>query len=264
MVRSAFSLAPALLLGAVLMAQQPTFEVASVKRAVSGRMSAYPFPTVLPGGRFTATQSTVEAVLMFAYDVKPYQIISEADWVREQRFETNAKARGEAPAVDDVRLMVRSLLEDRFGLLAHFEQRTADGLALVRARPDGSLGPKLIEIDDCDSKVVNELRRKSPEKYPPPGDGWSACSAPGLDTLALALTYFEGVPVIDATGLKGSYYYSLVSRISLAGAFYRVPVREDLPSLPVALDEQLGLKLEPRRVTYAALVVDSVQEPTEN
>ena len=95
----------------------------------------------------------------------------------------------------------------------------------------------------------------------------SGCSSMGLDSLADLLTLGQDVPVIDETGLDGNFYYSFRSQFSPDFRRFGVPRNEpnpNLPTLSTALNEQLGLKLESRRGPVDMLVVDSVQQPTEN
>jgi uncharacterized protein (TIGR03435 family) len=136
-------------------------------------------------------------------------------------------------------------------------------LALVPVRPEAPLGPALIRIDACSPAIIEDLRQRFPDRYPTPGSGLSSgCSSRGLDNLATLLS-IGNTPVIDATGLTGSFYFTIRSQISAA-----VPGRANndpnLPALSTALNEQLGLKLESRRAPVDVLVIDSVQAPTEN
>ena len=250
-------------------AQKPAFEVASVKpqRELPAPFSPDLMPRVKPGGVFSPTYATVEDLLAFAYDLKPYRISGGPDWIRHDRFAINARAGGDVSA-DGMKLMVQSLLEDRFNLRTHVERRDMRFGALVLARPDGRPGPSLLPIDECSPAVVNELRRKFPEKYPGPVSGGVAgSSSPGVTQLADMLTIGLGTPVVDATGLTGCFYYSFRSQFSLARALLgaRGP-REDpsLPALSTALEDELGLKLESRRGPMDVLVIDSVQQPTED
>jgi uncharacterized protein (TIGR03435 family) len=270
----------AALLGASIAAQQPKpqFEVASVKpqgESISGgslgnavSSAANAMPRARPGGLFNPTHASVEHLVMFAYDLRPYRIVGGPDWMRRDLFQINARAESDAPA-GQIRLMVQSLLEDRFKLVTHVEPREMRFQALVRARPDGPLGPSLFTIDECTTAIVNELRRKFPDKYPTPivSGMTSGCSRTGVSDLADLLTFRLGTPVIDATGLKGSFYYTIRSQFpealpTLLGA--AVNIDPSLPALSTALDEQLGLKLESRRGPVDVLVIDSVQQPTEN
>jgi uncharacterized protein (TIGR03435 family) len=250
---------------AILAAQQPAprFEVASIKRTDSQMPSGAPIPRAQPGGRFRADIATVVALVWFAYGWRNDFVVGGPDWVRKDRFEISAKAENDAPAAE-VKLMVQSLLKDRFKLVTHIEQREMRFQAIIRARPNGPLGPDLVSIDECSATAVNKLRREFPEKYPTPGGGMvGGCSSMGLGDLATLLS-IGGTPVIDATGLTGSFYYTIRSQLSLAAAFTgrTANVDPNLPALSTALDEQLGLKLESRRGPLDVLVIDSVQEPT--
>ena len=157
--------------------------------------------------------------------------------------------------------MAQSLLEDRFMLKSHIEQREMSHLALVHAHREGTLGPGLIPIDGCSGPIVNELRRKDPEKYPSPfGGGLRSGCVPSMRAFAAILLDELQTLVVDATGLKGNYYYALryQQRERRAGD------ELDLPALSTALREQLGLKLEARRAAIDMLVIESVQQPSEN
>jgi uncharacterized protein (TIGR03435 family) len=254
-----------------LPAQQPRpgFEVASVRAQTAAWFvnPARAIPRVRPGGVFSGTHVTVAGLIMFAYDVTDFQISGGPSWIRQHYFDINAKSESPDAGVDEIRLMVQSLLEERFRLIVHVEQREMRSQVLVRARPDRPFGPNLLPIDDCSPARVNELRRKFPEKYPTPtGAGIvSACSSRGVMTLADMLTMGLEMPVIDATGLKGSFYYVLYSQFSpipsLLGSNSNDP---SLPALPTALEEQLGLRLEFRRSPFDVLVISSVEQPTEN
>jgi uncharacterized protein (TIGR03435 family) len=190
-------------------------------------------------------------------------IVGGPDWTRQDRFEVNAKASTDAPA-DQITLMVRSLLRDRFRLVTHMEPREMQVLALVRARPDGPLGPNLIRIDECTAAAMRELRQKFPEKYPAVGGGaMSVCSSKGLGDLAVLLTIGQSTPVIDATGLTDNFYFTIRSQYSAAGALRGLTNNDpNLPALSTALQEQLGLTLESRRAKVEVLVIDSVERPT--
>jgi uncharacterized protein (TIGR03435 family) len=242
----------------------PTFEVASVKPAESSRLPGIPIPRAYPGGRLTADFATVTSLLWFAYGVRHDFIVGGPDWVRQDPFQVSAKAENDAPAAE-TKLMTQSLLRDRFKLVAHKELREMPVHALVRARPDGPLGPSLVRMDECSPAIVNELRRKMPAKYPTPGGGMmSGCSSAGLDDLAVLLS-LDGTPVIDATGLTESFYYTLRSQFRLPPA--ALPGRlhatdANLPALSTALEEQLGLRLQSRRAPVEVLVIDSVERPT--
>ena len=246
-------------------ATKPAFEVASVRPQMEPYSSASmrtAGPRVHPGGVFNSSHVTVESLLAFAHDLMPYAIIGGPDWMRQEMFQIDARA-GRDASRDEVKLMVGSLLEDRFKLIARREQREMGVEALVLAHPDGRLGPSLRRVDDCVA-ARREMATQSPT-LTVEASSMSACSA-GLSGLArtLSLDLYLGKPVIDATGLKGSFYYTVYSRNVMLEPSAAAANDPKYPSLTVALNEQLGVKLESRRVPFEVLVIDSVQRPTEN
>lgn len=247
---------------------KPTFEVVSVRPTTGTiRLSevADAMPRVRPGGVFNPTHTTVEALLMFAHDLREYRIVGGPDWIRRDFFSVDARAGNDAPA-EQVKLMVQSLLEERFKLATHKELREMRFQALVRARPNGLLGPRLIRMDECSAAITNELRRKFPEKYPTPGGGISGgCFAPFGTRFADYLSVRLGTPVIDATGIQDGFYVTLSAQLPVGARLGVVENTDpDLPALSTALEEQLGLRLESRRGPLEVLVIDSVQQPTPN
>lgn len=112
------------------------FEVASVKPNTSGP-GAFAIH-VQPGGRFTATNVTVRALIQSAYGLQAVQITGGAGWLNTDRFDIVAK--GDGGDQDRVPLMLRSLLADRFKLIVRTETREAPIYALAVAKSDGTLG----------------------------------------------------------------------------------------------------------------------------
>lgn len=242
---------------------RPAFEVVSVKPQRDARSIAQPFPQIQPGGGFTAARTTVQTLVQFAYDLQPYEIAGGPGWIRQSQFEVNAKAGREATA-EQIKLMVHSLLADRFQLVSRVEPRDMRYQALVAVRPGGPSGPGLVSIPDCSPQVVSDLQRTFPDRYPIGGAGTTVvCASGGLAALAAVLSTTEG-PVIDTTGLKGNVYIALRSQWSLAGAMRRrqLDPDPDLPALSTALEEQLGVKLESRRGPINVLVIGTVELPT--
>jgi uncharacterized protein (TIGR03435 family) len=266
--------------GATVIAAQdakPKFEVTSVKPDRQGGTitlqevgAGATLLGVQAGGRFIGNRVTVAQLLAFAYGLKgEYQVAGLPEWVRTDRFVIEARAKLDATA-DEIKMMVRSLLEDRFKLVAHMEPREMRYQTLVLAKANKGLGPGLFPMDVvCTPAMVNELRRKLPEKYVSPlGNGMmSSCSTAGVGRLADLLTSRLGTPVIDGTGLEGPFYFALRAQLprpvsSNLGAPKVDP--SDLPALSTALEEQLGLKMESRKGPIDVLVIDSVSRPTEN
>jgi uncharacterized protein (TIGR03435 family) len=246
-------------------AQKPTFEVASIKpqnEALTFANLTTAGPRVRPGGVFNSTHTSVASLIGFAYEQKGFQIVGGPDWIRKDLFTINAKAAADAP-VEQVRLMVQSLLEDRFKLVTHTEQREMRVLALVLARADGNLGPYIRRFgEDCNAESADEAKKQFPPRaVSEPGAMMTGrCGTPS--TIADLLTIDFGTPVLDKTGLSGKFVYDMRYEpderrvagqpMSLSGAF------------TAALADQLGFKLQADRGPIDVLVIDSVQQPTEN
>jgi len=235
----------------------PTFEVASVKRAAPPQPVNRVVQQVSPPGTFNRT-TTVAVLIQLGYDLQDYQVIGGPSWLREDRFEVAARAGREAP-FDEVRLMLRSLLAARFTLVTHPDQREMSAYALVLSRADKRFGPGLKKNPDGD-----ECKRlvEQPRNVPPGAVRAAGCES--MANFAAGASRQMRAPVIDATGLVGlyetSYYYD-----AAGGAFGRGIEPKgtvDLPQYSTALQEQLGLRLEARRMPIPVLVIDSVQPPT--
>lgn len=243
---------------------RPAFEVASIKR-LSGAprgITTIPFGSgPRPGGILDLRNTTVARLIMYAYDVANYQVDGGPEWARVDRFDVSGRAGSEVP-VATLRLMVQSLLADRFGLRVHEIQRDMPVYAMVLVRAD-QLGPNLKKNeDDCKTKVEMPNVPDSPSAIRSSGCG-------PLSSMLASASAQMNAPVIDKTGLTGnyqvSYYYDGQGTFFGEPGGATIPTRD--PSLPLyqdALREQLGLKLEPSRGLVRVIVIDSVQPPTEN
>jgi uncharacterized protein (TIGR03435 family) len=245
----------------------PSFEATSIKEA--REPGSVPFGP----GRFTRPYATLAQLLVYAHGVAEFQIVGGPDWVRAQRFEVQATAQG-VPSDGQMQLMVRRLLAERFKLETHIETRTMPRYALVMAREDRRLGPKLRpSAVDC-SAVLKDLRAARP----------AGCNAPREPRFAGgSMTFmFQGQPiavlanrlqpivrrfVVDKTGLQGPYDIELETELpplqpGVAEEKFGKP-GEGL-ALSTVLPEQLGLKLESERGPVELLVIDRVERPTPN
>jgi uncharacterized protein (TIGR03435 family) len=266
----------------------PTFEVASIKRNTSGTGNIT--MQMAPGGRLNFVNMPVRALIVRAYQLQPFQVIGGPAWLANDRFDIIAKAEGDATP-PQTNLMLRTLLADRFKLVVHTETRELPVYHLVKARPDGNLGPALKPAAvDC----AAGRGRGGP---PPPGAPGGAGPVPGpagaaagcmmmigpgritvggqpLTAFVNSLATQVGRPVFDKTGLTGSFDFTL-SYMAEAGRGGPVgppppgapplpPPDPDAPSLFTALQEQLGLKLEAERGPVEVIVIDSVEQPTED
>lgn len=249
----------------------PTFEVTSIRRNMTPNQQGGGMAAPQPGGRFVAIGATLRRLVAYAYD--DVQVFGGPGWVDTDRFDVNARAAGDRPPAEIVR-MVRSLLEDRFKLVVHTETREMPIYTLTLARADRKPGPKLRETD---TKCAQESRNFIPiaaSGFPPPcGDfrlGARALIARAMTMPALAklLRARVGRPVTDQTGLVAPYDFEIdwSSDLGLnkappdsAGAAELTP--EGL-SLFTAMQEQLGLRLTAARGAVDVLVIDRAEAPT--
>jgi len=264
------------------------FEVASVKANKSGQ----PFVQIgmAPGGRFTATNVPPRQLILMAYQLQPFQIEGAPDWITTERFDVVAKGSGplapQAPGVPGpLQTMIKSLLADRFKLVAHLEKKEMPIYALTVAR-SGRLGPQL-KASTIDCATVNAGRRGGPPPPdgppnfigPPPQCGMmvrpGGVKAGGVPINQILQLLSQNVQriVVDRTGLAGNYDIDLTwtpEQIPQGrgdappGAPALPPIDPNGPSLFTALQEQLGLKLESTRGLVDVFVIDKVERPTED
>ena len=184
-------------------------------------------------------------------------------WATTDTFEIRAVAAG-TPTQDQMRLMLQSLLADRFSLKIHFETTQAPVLALVLDKP-GKTGPRLrphSEGPPCDAHTV--------DVFPPVCDQLLASGRPDHAVLVGARDMTMGQistfvsslgrldrPVVDQTGLSGNFDFTL--------EFTKIPQPDiEGTTLQEALQDQLGLKLKTATMPLNTLVVDHVERPSEN
>jgi uncharacterized protein (TIGR03435 family) len=264
----------------------PTFEVASVKINRSGENNMR--IGLQPGGRFTTTNVPLRALIRFAYQLQDFQMVGGPDWLTADRFDIVAKAEGDAPpsapgTVGPIQLMLRDLLEDRFKVAVHHETRDLPIYALVLARTDKKLGPKLsASTVDCQAMMSAAMARGGPPAAPPQVNGRPVCGMQvglgrmvgggfPLSQLASSLSQMVQRVVIDRTGLAGNYDLELTytpdqmpQGTPPPGAPAPPPIDPNGPSIFTALQEQLGLKLDSQRGPVEVLVIDRAERPTEN
>jgi len=189
-------------------------------------------------------------------------------------LDVHAKAADPNVTAAQIRLMLRSLLIERFAMVAREDRRERPVYALVQARV-GNLGPKLRRVDtDCDVFWRSVQDGKTPMPGPPPPSGLvSTCllrSAPragtihsgGLTMANLAQILYPATErlVIDKTGLTGHFSFELdYQPLSVSTDSPDVPA---LPSVFAALEEQLGLKLTSERAPVPVVIVERVEHPT--
>jgi uncharacterized protein (TIGR03435 family) len=273
-----------LLIGAVAIAlpaqnkPDATFEVASVKANKSGDGNGN--LSGMPGGRVMATNMPVRPIITFAYQLAQYQLVGGPGWLTADRYDLVAKMDGTAdstPAVpgaaepSPMQLALRHLLEDRFKLRVHRETREMDIYALVMAKPGGGPGPGLKPTTvDCAAAVSAAQRQRGPAPPDQPfcgiGMGPGRLRFGGLpaSSFAQAFTGPAGRLVVDRTGMTGSWDFELNYAPEARGGAEAPAVDPNAPSFFTAIQEQLGLKLEPTKGPVDVVVIDSIEKPVED
>jgi uncharacterized protein (TIGR03435 family) len=224
---------------AVASAQQPAFEVASIKLSHDGPDGGngyYPTP-----GRLRVTNATLRQLIQMAYHVRTGTLTGATGWMDSDRFNIEAKASTKSNFDDDL-VMLQALLTDRFQLRFHRETRQIGMQALVAVKG----GAKIQRTADQDQKESVSIRPTS----------ISGTAIP-IGHFVSILEAQVGTPLLNETGLSGKYDLSLT--------YVRDDVRQvDGPTVFAALQDQLGLKLEARRGPAEVFIIDSAQRPSEN
>ncbi len=244
-----------------MQAQAPTFEVASIKlNPVSGaRVFRSPPEPGKPlfgiqGNRVLDEFSTVRELIMDAYHVKDFQIIGLPDWCIRggDVYDIEARTESASPTVDQVRLMFQALLAERFELKLHRESRDLPVYELVIAKG----GSKLKETAPADKLPT-----------PPRGPLRAADLNSGVTTLPVIiarLLMLVDRPIIDKTGLTATYRYENFDWVGMRKAKLAGDNADPTESVYTAVQERLGLKLEPAKSPTNVLVVEHIARPSAN
>ena len=251
--------------------QIPAFEVASIKLNRSGiREVSFGMPG---GGRFTATNAPLREIIRVAYGVSDYLLVDAPNWIRDERYDIVAKGDVNAGR-DQLLLMLRSLLAERVKLSIHRETRELPQYAIVMAKADGTLGPRLRPAAaDCPALLTAAQRGIALPKSDRLLCGYQvrpnriAIGGQTLEQIAGFLWPQVQRVVINRTSLQGRFDADLdfaMEPPAGATALTGDAPPSDLPSIFTAFQEQLGLKLEPAKGPMEVLVVDRVERPSED
>lgn len=266
-----------------------TFDAATIKLAAA---AANPLP-VAPAApnRLRIPSQTLTQLIYTAYGNGGFntsmRVTGGPDWVNKTAFFVEAVASGPATP-RQMRLMLQTLLEQRFALKVRVENATGDMLTLVVDRRDGTLGPKVQPWSGTCSKVMPALYFQTPRRplqdVPaaeadepgvaecPSGYRAGGISLDGvtMSTVAEVLSLppgraLLGTIVADQTGLNGRYTMELdYSFPAQRPADPAAPPDFAGPSLPTAVQEQWGLRLVRGRGPFRTAMIESAQPPTED
>ncbi len=233
----------------------PAFEVATIKPANPDR----PGQSILVdrAGMFTTTNTSLKDLMIFAYGVHPGQIQGLPSWAESDKYDIVGKPDHEGMGNDtQIRSMMKKLLAERFNLALHRENKELSAFTLNI----GKTGPKL---------TVNESGGNLP--------GFGGRGPGSIGVRNSTMEQFAGFlqarivdrPVVDKTGLKGKYDFTLTWRPDQLGPTpaNAPPPPADLESRPdifTAMQEQLGLRFQAEKTGVEVLVVDKASKPDDN
>lgn len=249
------------------------FEVASVKPTAEERKLPLNSVSrgfvnavgrVSNGGRFSLANVPVAWLIMLAYDVKDFQITGGPAWAYSDEFEVNAKADANAD-FERMRPMLQALLAERFQLALHRETRELPVYELKAAKGGLKIGET--KVGGCIARLQDGPVRPFGSKMcggvrvrggPTGGiEGFSITMPTFIPVLADML----GRTVVDQTGMRGVFDVNLeFESTESVGAVSN----SQAPSIFTALQERMGLRLEPAKSPVEVLVIDHVERPSEN
>jgi uncharacterized protein (TIGR03435 family) len=245
----------------------PAFDVATIRpSALDSRADDH--SEVQPSGLFVASNMTLDNLIRSVFDVERHELVigdRMPSWFASQRWDIIGKG---PPITDEtaqrplLRTMMQNLLIERFKLVTRRDAREQPVYALVVARADRRLGPQIRPSSaDC-AALLAAFKATGARQTPtspicglPPTRGQLSGTGVLLTDLANILTRMADRPVVDATGLIGSFDLQLKWTPDAGSG----PANGG--SLFTAVQEQLGLRLEPRRAPINVLVLESAERP---
>ena len=233
----------------------------------TGRSAAFEVASIRPAGtqevdvegnsrakiEYTADSLTMRNIdlsemVQWAYSLEHYQVLGPA-MLEGQRYDIRARAAGET-TVGTLRAMLQNLLATRFKMQIHHAEKGISVYQLVVAKG----GPRLPK--DKDGMLPSSYPK---ELFPRVVDGSFVFNNVSMAEFAEQLTHLRGIelPVVDRTGIQGTYDITLKSAASAI-------LEANGPSLLSLIQEQLGLKLVSGKEPIEIVVVDHAEKPTDN
>jgi uncharacterized protein (TIGR03435 family) len=204
----------------------------------------------LGGGNIRVQHLPILTVIAVAHQLDSYRVVSEPEWTRTTYVDIVARTNTTSTR-EGTFAMMRTMLTDRFKFRAHKETRLLPGFALVRVGTMLGTGLKPSRLN-CEENGREPQCRQGGFT---PGN-WRAIGIP-MANIAKLVSGYMAAPIVDHTGLVETFDVNL--RWSDDGS-----PSDDVPVLPTALQEQLGLRLQREQVPGEVLVIDHIERPTEN
>jgi uncharacterized protein (TIGR03435 family) len=226
-----------ILLAAHALAQAPAFEAATIKpsKDTPGHSGSHSRT-----GMIMLSGQTLKGLICSAYRVKDFQVSGGPKWLDQDRYDVNAKAEGAAEG-ERLLQMLQTLLADRFQLVIHREQKIAPAYALVLAKS----GMKIKPVEGAEGSKSRG------------GKGELEVKGMTMADLADYLSKRVGTLVADQTGTTGAFDFKL--QWSTEGN-----ADDSQAALFSALQSEIGVKVESRKLPMDLIVVDKAEKPSEN
>jgi len=236
------------------------FEVASLKSTLPGETG--PIIRRIPGGlRYSTVGTTLKLMIETAFGLRADQIAGGPDWIDRDRFNLEAKA--ERPSsTDELHMMLKTLLLDRFGLTFRMESKESSVYVLTEL----ASGNKLTAHESRnggDSSVKYLAEQPLHLKL--------TATAVSLDYFTWYLRSFLEKPIVNHTGVKGTYDFTLSYTMEPPPSMHDgtmghagKPIDFSGPTIFQAFRDQLGLRLVSGRAPMQLLVITHAEKPTPN
>jgi bla regulator protein BlaR1 len=252
---------------------EPAYESVSI---TPNKLGGDRLPLIMfgPDG-FSTKNTSLQQVIRLVYGVEDDRIVGAPAWLASDKYDVEAKESSDADdprrlspdqRVSEQGRMLQAVLADRLKLVLHRETRDLSVLTLAIAKG----GPKLQESKPGDTHP-NGFKGPGPDGVARPGGihfaGNNKFIAQGVPirTLQSQLSWQLRRTILDETGLSGTYDFTLQLPDSVPlGIDNQAPPESYEPALSTAIEQQLGVKLEPRRASLEVLVIDHVEKPSAN
>ena len=247
-------------------ASATTFEVASIKANHSGEEVGR---MMVSGDRLRVINMSVRSLIAAAFGnsgrhLLKGQIVGGPEWMNADRFDIVAKADGNVRDLKGVASLLQQLLVERFQLKTHLEKREQAVFTLALARPDGRFGPGF-QQSTVSCQNATGRGHGAPASAPCTskfGDGAIRAIGYSMPSLVASLSSIVDSVVIDQTRLSGTFDVELQWKPEPLEGGDAAAALDPRPSIFTAVQEQLGLKLEPGRAPVDVVVVENVERPT--
>lgn len=198
-------------------------------------------------GRFRAETGWVHGMIAWAYNVMNSQVKGGPDWIDNEIYSIDARAEDPNAGPEQIRQMLRTLLTDRFRLAVHRETRQGQVYTLA-------IGKNGLKLQDAKGGTRNWINWEGPGRV-------TFTENQTLAGLVNVLSATLGAPIVDETGLRDSYNFSL----EFTDPRDPRPRQADSPPiLEDAVEVQLGLHLQATKGPVDALVIDHIERPSAN